>query len=370
MQIRSRRVALLVAALAVAALLASCAGNDKKSSSSGSTATTAATLKGDPVVIGNIGSYSTSAVSAGGDTHVGEKAIKAWASWVNAHGGINGHPLKLVVEDDANDPVKSKAAIQKLVEVDKVIAIVDSNDSSFDATWAEYVTAKNIPVIGGLSYGLNWLKAPFFLLGADVITNVQNQAFAAKAIGAKKFSTVICNEAAVCAQAIPLYESAAKLAGIGYAPALSASSTAANYTAQCVQMKNAGVDAIAISGANPQRLKDDCARQGYTPAWVLPATAFTQSAGEIVKDAVATIQTFPWFYDGPEAKDYQAAMKQYANIADKDGSIVPPAAWISGLMFQRAVELSGAKGVPTTADLFKGLNSFKGETLGGLAVPL
>ena len=45
-------------------------------------------------------------------------------------------------------------------------------------------------------------------------------------------------------------------------------------------------------------------------------------------------------------------------------------AWVSGLMFQEAVKLSGATGIPTSADILAGLKQFKNETLGGMAAGL
>ena len=68
-------------------------------------------------------------------------------------------------------------------------------------------------------------------------------------------------------------------------------------------------------------------------------------------------------------KDFHAAMKKYAkgvNIDEADLPMNSVDAWASGLMFQTAVELSGATGVPTTADILAGLAKFSNETLGGV----
>lgn len=42
---------------------------------------------------------------------------------INAKGGINGHPMELVVEDDGMDPGKAVSAFTKLVKQDKVLAV-------------------------------------------------------------------------------------------------------------------------------------------------------------------------------------------------------------------------------------------------------
>ena len=43
---------------------------------------------------------------------------------INAQGGINGRKLKLVVEDHGYDPKKAVLATQKLVQKDKIFAMV------------------------------------------------------------------------------------------------------------------------------------------------------------------------------------------------------------------------------------------------------
>src|SRR5512135_619331 len=43
---------------------------------------------------------------------------------INTHGGINGRKLKLVVEDHGYDPKKAVLATQKLVQKDKIFAMV------------------------------------------------------------------------------------------------------------------------------------------------------------------------------------------------------------------------------------------------------
>ena len=49
---------------------------------------------------------------------------------INAEGGINGRKLRLVNEDDGYDPKKAVLATQKLIELDKVFAIVSAMGSA------------------------------------------------------------------------------------------------------------------------------------------------------------------------------------------------------------------------------------------------
>ena len=61
-------------------------------------------------------------------------------------------------------------------------------------------------------------------------------------------------------------------------------------------------------------------------------------------------------------------MKKYTNInfSTVEEPMDASDAWVSGLMFQEAVKLSGATGVPTSQDILAGLAKFNDQTLGGM----
>ena len=73
--------------------------------------------------------YSIGAVFSvsGGASFLGDperNTVKMIEEWVNGAGGIQGHPLKVVVEDTKSDESQAVLAVRKLLEKDKVIAIV------------------------------------------------------------------------------------------------------------------------------------------------------------------------------------------------------------------------------------------------------
>lgn len=72
---------------------------------------------------------------------------------VNQQGGINGHPLKLVVYDNATDSTKHVMALKRLIEQDGVTAIIGGTTSG--------VTLAGIPIVE--KEGI-----PFFSLAASV----------------------------------------------------------------------------------------------------------------------------------------------------------------------------------------------------------
>lgn len=78
----------------------------------------------------------------------GQLAVKE----INAAGGINGRPLKLVVYDDKSSPEGAVKAVTRLVDVDKVVAMVGSNSSpNILATTQITEESKTIQVGSGTS---------------------------------------------------------------------------------------------------------------------------------------------------------------------------------------------------------------------------
>ncbi len=109
-------------------------------------------------MIGSVGSYTED-----GFTDPGEPAIEAWASWVNAHGGVNGHPVKLIVEDNKGDQAQAVSMVKQLVQQDHVIAFVSNQDGSLNAGYASYLDQQKIPVLGGSVFTLQpWVSDPMF----------------------------------------------------------------------------------------------------------------------------------------------------------------------------------------------------------------
>lgn len=52
------------------------------------------------------------------------RGMEVYFNWVNANGGVNGRKIKLLVEDDGFAPSRTVAAVKKLVEEERVFAIV------------------------------------------------------------------------------------------------------------------------------------------------------------------------------------------------------------------------------------------------------
>jgi len=74
-------------------------------------------------------------------------AESAYYAYVNAHGGVNGRKIDFTVLDDGYNPAQTVPDVQKLVEQDKVFAIVGSLGTAPGlATWG-YTNARKVPQV-------------------------------------------------------------------------------------------------------------------------------------------------------------------------------------------------------------------------------
>lgn len=364
----ARTAGVLVAA---AALVAGCSSSGNKTSTkttdtspAGNASTTAAAqLTGSPIKIGLISTLSGPQASSGDQ---GAVVAPAWAKWINAHGGISGHPVQIFSEDDGSDPAKAQAAEKKLVDTDNVVVLVVATDTLIGVYDGDAI-AKGVAVVGGTSNGPDWFqKAGMFAPTTDVISGVIDQMVVADKVGkAKHFADLYCSEVAACASAITLQKGQASKFGMSFS-AQPVSSTATSYTAQCLQLQQSGADYVQlnIAAAAGAKLIGDCQAQGYNPTW---GTSEQAIGKELLAVKGATMYgpayVFPSAASNPAVAEFTDAMTKYATSDNwKEGSA--SYTWVGLQLVAKALASAGTN--PTRSDVVAGLNSIKDEDLGGL----
>ncbi|HMR94509.1 MAG TPA: ABC transporter substrate-binding protein [Microthrixaceae bacterium] len=193
MRHRTRRVGLATTAalLAVVTLAATACGGRDDDSGSGSTTTAkeggsssaafidpsvdctdyqgTEGINGDTIKIGTVrpasGTYAIyDQVTTG---------LNAWVTYVNQSGGLKAkdgksYKLELVKEDDAYDPAKTPALVKKLVEQDKVFALVGDIGTEPNLSVRDYLNEKCVPNIalatGSTQWGNN-KQYPWYIAG-------------------------------------------------------------------------------------------------------------------------------------------------------------------------------------------------------------
>ena len=146
-----------------------------------------------PVVIGDLCSCTGPEASTISQT---TDVVNAWASSVNAEGGLDGHKVQIVVKDDGYNPATSLADAQALVEQNHVIAIFDNSDE--DAAWATYIEKAKVPVMGATEADTGYKNPDFFPPGGTFNYSNGAGAVAAHKAGIKTEAILYCAEVAIC----------------------------------------------------------------------------------------------------------------------------------------------------------------------------
>jgi branched-chain amino acid transport system substrate-binding protein len=380
---RKRALAMLALVAAGAVVLAACGSSGKTAasaplSSAGSTGSaggsTAAAATGTPIKIGTVGQYSG---VAGDTSKATADSVVAWSKAVNAKGGINGHPIQVIVKDDQDNAALSVASVKELISVDHVVALVGNHESGLDATWASYADAQKVPVVGGVATGAAYSTDPnFFPIGSTGVSGSANYVLAAKDFGKTSYSLVYCAEFPACAQAEGLAVYYTKVLGVTNVPGLSISASATSYTAQCTKLKQAGAQAVftASSLDVSARFVGECKTQGYTPLAIDNPQNWKDSATKdpVWEGAVLASDAPLWFGTGNGTAEYLAAMKQYepSSILNASGTN----GWYSGKLFEAILDAAfkaGATGDVTSQTVYDGLYALGPNfDLGGIVAPV
>lgn len=342
-------------------------------SSGGSGGATAAVADGSPLVIGTIGAYSGGTVNP---LAPGARMLQGWAAAVNDAGGIGGRPVKVIVMDDQGEPGKSKSMMRELVEEHKVDAVVSAMTTPETmGSWLSYAEQQGVPIIGGLCAGEWSTPSPVLFRQCPPKPNF---IYGTAKIGAdygqgNGLGLLVCTETNSCSdtEEILVDDGAAKRAGLEVAYNAKISLFASDFTSECIQARNNGVDLMWVV-ADPgtvARVAASCSRQNYHPQ-------FLQDSASVMGDTVsepglgnmlAGMPTFPFAgMSTPAYQEFASVWEQYG-----DGSAPSPAtslAWASAKLFEQAA--ASAKGDINRASLIEALRGMSGETLGGLTAPM
>jgi branched-chain amino acid transport system substrate-binding protein len=301
--------------------------------------------------------------------------MKAWVSYTNDNGGINGHPVELFVKDDGHVPSKALVAVKDLVEHDHVIAIVGIQESGLEDSWASYAQSAKIPVIGGPANGTAWLQNPYFFPGGSTAVNtLTNAANSTKVAGKTSYGVVYCAEEPACAQAATYSKQIAQQLGIPYGGAQALAASATDYSAQCLKLKNGGANMVFLATDinTSTRFMTSCQKVDYTPSFVDDPRNWLNSQYD---NPIWNNQWFfgegpMWFGDSPAIKTMQDAMKKYQpGVLQNSNTAL---GWAAGVMFGDAAKAGIKAGAePTSAALLDGLYSLgPNYTADGLVPPV
>jgi branched-chain amino acid transport system substrate-binding protein len=299
------------------------------------------------------------------------QGILAAFAEINAKGGVHGRRLELISRDDGYDPDRSMMATVKLIEQDKVFALIGAVGTPTSIATVPIAAAKNVPFIGPFT-GAEFLRASEF----QNVVNIR-ASYGAEAEAWIKHLTEDLHLKNIAI----FYQDDAfgrdGLAGVKAALARRGLELAAEGTFER-NTRAVGAAFRAIRRAEPEAVVmvgtyGPCAefiklahRRGFNPTFVaisfVGATALARELGPDGKGVIVSeVVPFPWDTHLKLVADYQAALRSLDPGLTPD--FISLEGYLSGRLAAAALDMAGPN--PTRADMLRIINEVGRFDIGG-----
>jgi len=182
------------------------------------------------------------------------KAIKLAVKQINEAGGVNGKKINMIMEDNQSTNPGALAALQKQVEQNKSLALVGSVKSTQIQAMSDAVKQYGVPMmIGGTNAGLTKAGNPwlFRVRPDDSITAAAMVKYIKEDLKLTKVGIVHDTDAFGTGGA-DLVEQGAKDNGLTMVRREKYTTKDKDFTAQLLNLKNAGAEVMVVYGTNPE----------------------------------------------------------------------------------------------------------------------
>ena len=273
----------------------------------------------EPIPIGTLCPLTGAGGAYGPDM---QKAIVSVAERINKGGGIHGRPIQLFHEDSQTNPEAAVRAARKLIDVNKVVALM--------STFASAVTLAVKPLA---------VESKVFYIsvsGADAVTEGNHGGYIARTQPNTKLQGQVYGKWVVSRKewkrlalmtlqtpfAVPFgdnFTATVKSAGLTVSDSLIYEDKKASYRSEITRVLATNPELIMLLGYTPDSvvMAKELYRAAYKGAVLGPAFAinakFVEGAGAEVAEGVWAIDPAPSF-DSPAYKQFAAAVPQ----ADKN----------------------------------------------------
>jgi len=309
--------------------------------------------------------FGQAAALAGPSSALGQgmrQGILAAFAEINAKGGVHGRKLELISRDDGYDPDRSVVQTTKLIEQDKVFALIGAVGTPTAAATVPIAQAMGVPFIGPFS-GAAFLRAP----DLHNVVNIR----ASYAAEAEAWIKHLTEDLHVRSIAIFYQDDAFGRDGLAGVKAaldkrhmeLAAEGTFERNTravgAAMRTLKRTEAEAVVMVGTY-----GPCAefiklahKTGFNPVFVnISFVGASALAGELGVEGngviVSQVVPFPWDTSVQVVADYQAAERSLDPALKPD--FVSLEGYLSGRLVVAALEMAGPN--PTRAEMLRLIN--------------
>ena len=324
---------LLLAALVVGMLLVlSCGGEEEKEEGTPGAQPTA---KGTPIGQGDTTGVTDTEIKLGIHIPLSQNPAAAYApiafgmraffDYIDAQGGVYGRKITLLIGDDHYNPPDTVEVVKKLVEQDKVFAIVGGlGEATHSAVW-KYLEEKGVPdmfVSTGLAKWTEPVVRTRFQGNPDYVTEgtILGQ-YIAENYNGKKLGLLLQNDE-MGQDGEKGLRRGLEGSDVEIVATESYEAVQTDVTAQTQRLKNAGVDVIATYSIPPQAASlVKAARE--TLNWDVPiivsgincSDIFVALAGAQNAEGIVSVVFGPQVYqtDHPAVQKYEKIWEKYGN---------------------------------------------------------
>jgi branched-chain amino acid transport system substrate-binding protein len=336
-------------------------------SKGGGTGGSAAPARGDPIVLGAVGTRSG---IIGAALENSWRGLFVWQEWVNAHGGILGRPVRIVAADDGADPCRHAAAVRRLISEDGVVAFIGDFAPLTFSAGVPLLEDAGIPAIGGDGGEAAWFTSPMaFPVNGQTVSRARPAAkWGLAHLRERKAAVFYVNEAAAPRLIAENFEGEWKRGGGAVVLKAGVSLAQVDFTGEVIRARNAGADLVymVLEKSACNRFLDAARRQRFTPVWIAPACVLDNALDH--RD-ITTDRMYAAHAARPVRAGNSPAEDQIlAAIAAHDPKLPPDGAfmfaWLGGRLLQEALAQPGAQA--TAAGIVDALHRLPATTLGGL----
>jgi branched-chain amino acid transport system substrate-binding protein len=345
-------------------------GSPSRPGTAGSASTSGCGKGTGTIKLGNTGPYS--ATAAGSTASPSRDILKVWQAEVNAHGGICGRKVEVLIRDNKGNTSEDAADVKDLVENQHVVAFVGNTTSLTVGGQQSYLEGKKIPVIGGDVVADVWFDSPVYFpqaANASEVNYAHLKSIQSRPSGTK-LAFLYCAEFAACSQGYNAFVKVAKRAGTEIVYQKKVSLTAISFASECQEAKKAGAGAIYAGGDATfvNRVANSCGQQGLTFDYLVNGSSVgaDQQDNQYLNNHmfVATPQQAWTTTSSPGAKLFSDSIARYGPNVAKTGNSIET--WTAAILAQHALETIGDKPV-NAASVLAAIRAVKGYDNMGLS---
>lgn len=246
--------------------------------------------------------------------------IQVYFDYINEQGGVNGRKIQFISEDDAYEPMRAVASAKKLIEQDRVVALVAPVGTPSNAAMVPYVEERKVPLFAPYAFS-HTLTTPVKRYVFTTLPEVRVQAsllgeYLVKQLKHTKIAVIYQNDDFGQDAVIGL-EARMKKHGVPLTK-LPFDRGSTNFSGVVAQARQSGAEDVVFFGIprDAVLIMKEAAKMGWKPQFsghnaLGDPQTFTLAGQQLVDGAIAVAVMEPLDSAKPQVAEFLARQKKY-----------------------------------------------------------